>query len=50
MSLRDHNYGQSSNYLDVEKVVELHHVRHLELVREEVLDLVDVDEMLTSKY
>ena len=48
MSLRDHNSVRSLNYLDAEKVVELLHVRHLELVGEDGLDLVDVDEMFTS--
>ena len=47
MPLRDHDSGRSSNYLDAKEVVELLHVRHLEFVREEVLDLVDVDKMLT---
>ena len=47
MSLRDHDSGRSPNYLDAEKVVELLHVLHLELVGEEELDLIDFDEMLT---
>ena len=42
MPLRDHDSGQSSNYLDAEEVVELLHVCHLELIRAEGLDLVDV--------
>mgnify|MGYP007069662446 CR=1 FL=1 len=48
MAFRDHDSGRSPNYLDAEKVVELLHVRHLEFVGEEELDLVDVDEMFTS--
>ena len=47
MSLRDHDLGRSPNYLDAEEVVELLHVRHLELVEKEGLDFVDVDEMFT---
>ena len=38
----------SPNYLDAKEVVELLHVRHLEFVGEEGLDLVNVDEMFTS--
>ena len=48
MPLRDHDPGRSPNYLDAEEVMELLHVRHLELVGEEGLDFVDVDEMFTS--
>ena len=36
------------HYLDAKKVVELLHVRHLELVGKEGLDFVDVDEMFTT--
>ena len=48
MSLRDHDSGRSLNYLDGEEVVELLHVSHLDFVREEGLDPIDFDEMLTS--
>ena len=48
MPLRDHDSVRSPNYLDVEKVVELLHVRHLQLVGEEGINLIDFDEMLTS--
>ena len=47
MSLRYHNSGRSPNYLDAKKVLELLRVRHLELVREEGLEFVDVYKMLT---
>ena len=46
MPLRDHDSGRSANYLDAEEVVELLHVRHLELVGKEGFDLIDFDEML----
>ena len=45
--MRDHDSGRSPNYLDVEKVVQLLHVYHLEFVEEEELDLIDFNEMLT---
>ena len=45
---RDHKSDRSPNYLDAEEVVELLHVRHLELVGKEGFDLIDFDEMLTS--
>ena len=48
MPVRDDDPDRSPNYLDAEEVVELLHVRHLELVGEEELDFVDVDEMFTS--
>ena len=48
MSLRDHDSGQSPNYLDAKEVVELLHVRHLEFVGEEGLAFVDIGEILTS--
>ena len=47
MPLRDHDSGWSLNYLDAKEVVELLHVRYLELVGEEGLDFVDVYEMFT---
>ena len=46
--VRDHDSDRSPNYLDAKEVVELLHVRHLELVKEEGFDLVDVNEMPTS--
>ena len=48
MTLSDHNLGRSPNYLDAEKVVELLHVRHLELVGKEGFDLIDFAEMLPT--
>ena len=50
MPLRDHDPGRSPNYLDAEEVVELLHVRHLEFVGEEGLDLIDFDEMRSFAY
>ena len=40
------NSGRSPNYLDAEEVVELLHVRHLELVGKEGLNFVDVYEII----
>ena len=40
----------SPNYLDAEEVVELLHVRHLELVGKERFDLIDLDKMLPSNH
>ena len=42
MPLRDHDPGRSLNYLNAEELIELLHVRHLELVGKEGLDFVDV--------
>ena len=48
MSLRDSDSGWSPNYLNAEKVVELLHVRHLELVGKEGFDLIDFDESILN--
>ena len=47
MPLRYRDSGRSPNYLDAKEVVELLHVRHLEFVREEEFDLVDVERWST---
>ena len=48
MPLRDHDSRRSPNYLNAEEVVELLHVRLVELVREEGLDPIDFNKMLSS--
>ena len=48
MLLRIHDSGRILNYLDAEEVVELLHVRLVELVREEGLDPIDFNKMLSS--
>ena len=43
MSLGDHYLSRSPNYLDAKEVMEPFHVRHLEFVGEQGIDLVDVN-------